>query len=163
MRPLLLALALLAPIAPALAQTGGTAVAASQGLYVYPDYDRRRDAAADLRSAVTAAGVLKRRILIEVGGDWCVWCHTLDRFIATSPEVAEAFRQSFVVVKVNYSFDRPNSAFLSKYPKIPGYPHFFVLDSDGTFLKSQNTSTLEKGDSYNLEKVLAFARSWARK
>lgn len=163
MRGLLAALALFALAAPAAAQNGGVATAPSRGLYVYPAYDRSRDADADLKTAITAATVLNRRVLIEVGGDWCVWCHVLDRFIAGSPEVAEAFTRSFVVVKVNYSIDRPNAAFLKRYPKIPGYPHFFVLESDGTFLKSQDTSPLEKGDSYNREKVLAFARSWVRK
>jgi thiol:disulfide interchange protein len=162
-RTLLVALALLASGEPALAQTNGVAAPPSQGLYVYPDYDKSRDANADLKTAITAATVLDRRILIEVGGDWCVWCHILDRFIAGSPEVTEAFTKSFVVVKVNYSFDSPNTAFLKKYPKPAGYPHLFVLESDGTFLKSQNTSPLEKGDSYNREKVLAFARSWVRK
>ena len=160
---LLVAIALLAASAPARAQRGGEAAPPSQGLYVYPDYDKTRDARADLKTAITAASVLDRRILIEVGGEWCIWCHILDRFIAGSPDITEAFRQSFVVVKVNYSIDRPNTAFLGKYPKIPGYPHFFVLESDGTLLKSQATSPLEKGDSYNREKVLGFARSWARK
>ncbi len=159
----LVGLALLAASAPALAQRGGEAAPPSQGLYVYPDYDNKRDASADLRTAITAATVLDRRILIEVGGDWCIWCHILDRFIAASPEITEAFRQSFVVVKVSYSADRPNMTFLGEYPRIPGYPHFFVLESDGTFLKSQATSPLEKGDSYNREKVLDFARSWASK
>ncbi|MEP7210102.1 MAG: thioredoxin family protein [Alphaproteobacteria bacterium] len=161
-RAMAFALALLASTSPAFAQRNGEAVPPSQGLYVYPDYDTKRDANVDLATAITAATVLHRRILIEVGGDWCVWCHILDRFIAASPEITEAFRQSFVVVKVNYSLDRPNAKFLGKYPKIPGYPHFFVLESDGTFLKSQDTSPLEKGDSYNRDKVLGFARSWVR-
>ncbi len=162
MRALLLALAISVLAPSALAQTGGIPAPPSQGLYVYPAYDTRRNAAADLQTAITAAGVLHRRILIEVGGDWCIWCHILDHFIAASPQVTEAFTRSFVVVKVNYSLDRPNKAFLNAYPKASGYPHFFILDSDGTFLKSQDTSPLEKGDSYNPEKMLAFARSWAR-
>jgi thioredoxin-related protein len=161
-RVLAFALAMLASASPAIAQRNGEAVPPSQGLYVYPDYDTKRDANADLATAITAATVLNRRVLIEVGGDWCVWCHILDRFIAGSPEVTEAFTRSFVVVKVNYSLDRPNAKFLGRYPEIPGYPHFFVLESDGTFLKSQGTSPLEKGDSYNKDKLLAFARSYGR-
>ncbi|MBI1361850.1 MAG: DUF255 domain-containing protein [Alphaproteobacteria bacterium] len=157
----LAALALLAA-APAIAQRSGVAVPPSQGLYVYPDYDANRDAAADLQIAIKAATVLNRRILLEVGGDWCIWCHILDHFIAASPDVTDAFTRSFVVVKVNYSLARPNQKFLKDYPKPEGYPHFFILDSDGTVLKSQDTSPLEKGDSYDREKVLAFAKSWAR-
>jgi hypothetical protein len=50
---------------------------------------------------------------------------------------------------------------LSRYPKIPGYPHLFVLDSTGKFLHSQGTGELEVGDHHDREKVLSFLKAWA--
>ena len=48
------------------------------------------------------------------------------------------------------------------FPKIPGYPHLFVLDKTGTLLHSQNTSMLEDGKrSYDLERFTAFLKKWA--
>ncbi|MGE5810097.1 MAG: thiol-disulfide isomerase, partial [Ignavibacteria bacterium] len=64
--------------------------------------------------------------------------------------------------KINYSKENENKKFLSKYPKIPGYPHLFVLDENGKLLHSQNTSELEKGRGHDREKVFAFLKEWAR-
>ena len=69
--------------------------------------------------------------------------------------------ESYVLVKVNYSSENENATFLSQYPAIPGYPHIFVLDSDGRFLHSPDTAELEEGDSYNLEKFAVFLQEWA--
>jgi hypothetical protein len=69
----------------------------------------------------------------------------------------------FVVLKVNYSKENKNEKFLSRYPKILGYPHFFVLDSKGKFLHSQDTSALEKDGGYARDKVHSFLKEWAAK
>jgi len=66
-----------------------------------------------------------------------------------------------VVLKVNYSDENENKDFLGKYPKIRGYPHLFVLDSDGKLLHSQGTAELEEGKGYNEQKVMAFLSKWA--
>jgi len=69
--------------------------------------------------------------------------------------------QGYLVVKVNWSRENRNEAFLSQYPSIRGYPHIFVLEKDGTFLHSQNTAELEEGRSYDLDVMLAFLDRWA--
>jgi thiol:disulfide interchange protein len=124
-------------------------------------YDPARDAARDIQIAIDEAQRTHQRILLEVGGDWCVWCHHMDRFFEAHADL-RAFRdQHFILVKVNYSQENQNAVVLSHYPEIPGYPHLFVLDSDGALLRSQNTSPLESGDSYNLDAFFAFLRQWA--
>jgi hypothetical protein len=61
-----------------------------------------------------------------------------------------------------WSPENQNEEVLSKYPKIPGYPHLFVLDKNGKLIHSQDTSELEDGrKSYNLEKFTAFLKEWA--
>jgi hypothetical protein len=66
-----------------------------------------------------------------------------------------------VTVKINFSQENLNEALLSKYPKISGYPHLLVLDSSGKLLKSQETSSLEEGKSYNLGRFTDFLNKWA--
>jgi hypothetical protein len=61
---------------------------------------------------------------------------------------------------VNFSQENKNEEVLSRYPKIPGYPHFFVLDKDGKFLHSQSTGDLEEGDHHDRKKVLEFLEEW---
>lgn len=129
--------------------------------YVVGAYDEVRDPAADLAVAVERAGVESRRILLEVGGTWCSWCKRLELYIHDHASVSERLAAGFLIVKVNWSPGNKNEAFLADYPTIPGYPHLFVLDKDGTFLHSQDTSELEEGPSYNEDAVVAFLDRWA--
>ena len=124
-------------------------------------YDPGADPEQDLRAAVKEAEASGRRILVEVGGEWCSWCHVLDRFVKEHEEIRTLWEQHFVTVKVHYDDEQPNEAFLSRYPKIGGYPHIFVLDSDGTLLHSQDTAELESGKGYSLEKMGEFLARWA--
>ncbi len=126
-------------------------------------FDDKRNPAEDLKSAVSDASSSSKRILLDVGGEWCIWCHRIDAFISANKEIKDYLEKHFVVVKVNYSKENKNEAFLSKYPKIPGYPHIFVLDSKGKLLHSQDTGLLEKEKSYDPEKMMTFLKTWGEK
>jgi thioredoxin-related protein len=124
-------------------------------------FDPKRDAAKDIAGAVAEAKQTGKRVLLDVGGEWCIWCHRLDTLFAKDPDLDQFLHRNFVVVKVNYSKENRNENVLSRYPKIPGYPHFFVLDKDGKLLCSQDTGELESGKGHDPEKVLGFLRRWA--
>ena len=125
-------------------------------------YDPKRDPAADLKAAIQEAKTNGRRILLDVGGEWCSWCHVLHELFTTDKEIRDRLRDGFVVVKVNWSPENENVPFLSSYPEISGYPHLFVLESNGTYLWSQNTGEFEKrGNGYDRAKVLAFLKHWS--
>jgi thiol:disulfide interchange protein len=145
---------------PALASAAMTQAA---GSVVVGAYDPKRDPAKDVQAAVKLSQSSHKRILLEVGGDWCVWCHIMDDFHTRHPDLLTLRTQRYVLVKVNMSDENENKTFLSQYPEIPGYPHLFVLDSDGKLLHSQDTSQLEQGESYNLDKFIAFYQKWAVK
>jgi thioredoxin-related protein len=125
-------------------------------------FDPARDAAADIQAAIKEAGLSHRRILLDVGGEWCIWCRRLDSLFAGHADLRDYEHAHFVVVKVNYSKENKNESVLSKYPKIPGYPHLFVLESDGTLLKSQDTGELESGKGHDPAKVMAFLKQWSK-
>lgn len=124
-------------------------------------YDAARNAAKDIDAAVAEAARSGRRVLLEVGGEWCIWCHRLDDFWEQYPDIAERLDANFVMVKVNFSPVNENADVLSRYPEIPGYPHFFVLEADGSLLHSQDTGKLETGDRHDPGKMLAFLEDWA--
>ena len=124
-------------------------------------FDPSRDAAKDIQSALHQAHASGRRVILDVGGEWCIWCRRLDSLFASHPEIEEFRRAHFVTVKVNWSPENKNEQVLSHYPKVAGYPHLFVLESDGTLLKSQDTGELEKGKGHDPDKVMAFLRKWA--
>jgi thiol:disulfide interchange protein len=125
-------------------------------------FDPGRDPAADVAQAVAMARAQGKRVLVDVGGEWCSWCHIMDRFFDGDREARALRDRGFVLVKVNYSRENTNAAFLARWPKIAGYPHLFVLGPDGALLHSQDTGELEAGDGYDRAKVLAFLREWGR-
>jgi thiol:disulfide interchange protein len=150
---LLVAMLTIPPAANAEAQGTGAATAVP--------FDPDRDAARDVAAAAAKAKTESKRVLVDVGGEWCSWCHLLDRFFAADDEARTVRDASYVVVKVNYSPENRNKAFLSQYPTITGYPHLFVLDADGKLVHSQDTGELEQGEGYNREKMIAFLKRYA--
>ena len=100
-------------------------------------YDPSRDAFQDGRDAIKRATKTNRRILIEVGGDWCKWCHVLDRFLNKNPDIKKELHQTFVFLKVNVSEENSNDEFLKVFPRPLGYPHMYVTEKDGNLLLSK--------------------------
>jgi len=136
-------------------------VGEQQSFYVVAGYDETADPFADLELTRERAQREGKRILLQVGGEWCVWCHILDRFIQEHAAISERLQSGYLIMKVTWTFQNQNRRFLSQYPEIPGYPHLYVLDSDGTFLHSQPTLELESGRSYNERRILEFLEAWS--
>ena len=136
-----------------------TAAGAAQSLP--SQFEPGRDAVADVATAAAQAKAQGKRVLVDVGGEWCSWCHILDRFFAANAEVRSVRDANYVMVKVNWSKENKNEALLSRWPKIQGYPHLFVLDGDGKLLHSQDTGPLESGRDYDRAKIIVFLKAWA--
>lgn len=155
-----LRIALLVILAALLVLPSIPVVRAQEADASHPKFDPARDAAKDIAAAVADAKKLDKRVLLDVGGEWCIWCHRLDSLFIKNADLDKYLNDHYVVVKVNYSKENKNEAVLSHYPKIAGYPHLFVLDSDGKLIQSQNTGDLEEGKGHSKEKVLAFLKKW---
>lgn len=158
MRALAIVVALLA-LSPAMASAQSSPLG---NLYVNNSYDPRANPYRDLERALDRAEAENKRVLIVVGGDWCVWCEILDIYLTRNTDVRTAFEASFVMLKVNWSPVNENTAFLSGFPRSRGYPDFFILDSNGAFLRQQDTGLLEREDNYDRARMLAFAQRWRR-
>lgn len=126
-------------------------------------YDPHRDPDKDLAAASEEATQSNKNIFIVVGGEWCGWCHTMDRFFQEHADLAALRGKNYVTMKVSMSQQNPNRAFLSRFPRIHGYPHIFILDSQGNLIHSQPTNELEDGRSYNVERFRAFLERFAPK
>ena len=124
-------------------------------------FDATRDAKADVAAAVMLARSEGKYVLVDVGGEWCIWCHILDGFFDDDTEARALRDRYYVVVKVNWSPQNHNAALLAQWPAIPGYPHLFVLDAQGKLVRSQPTGELERGRGYNRDKIIAFLHRYA--
>jgi len=136
-------------------------VCLSQAVSAAEKFDPKRDPVKDLAAAVAQARQEHKKILLDVGGEWCIWCHRLDDFIASEQGLHKYMAEHYVVVKVNYSDENKNTSFLSGFPKVAGFPHLFVLDQDGKLLHSQSTGDFESGKGYSAPAFEAFLHKWA--
>jgi thioredoxin-related protein len=134
------------------------AAAAATGQGLDAKFDPRRDAGQDVARAVAQAAAEGKHVIVDVGGEWCAWCHILHRFVQRHAEVRAAIDADFVWVKVNWSPANKNERVLSAWPKVTGYPHLFVLDRSGRVIRSQPSAELESGKDYDRAKMLAFLR-----
>ncbi len=140
---------------------GASAFAQDSEYIPVSKFDPQRNAEQDLALAVKEASQKGKRIILDVGGEWCIWCHRIDEFIKADKDITKFLDDNYILMKVNYSKENKNEDFLSRYPKIEGYPHFFVLNNDGSLIHSQNTGELEHEKSYSKEKMMTFLKKWA--
>ena len=124
-------------------------------------YDPARNALQDGRDAIALAKATNRRVLIEVGGDWCKWCHVLDRFLNNNVDIKKQLHQNFVLLKVNVSDENGNGEFLKAFPRVIGYPHIFVTDSDGNILSSNDIGEFYEEGAYSAKRFKIFFKRWA--
>ncbi len=102
-----------------------------------------------------------KRVLIVAGGEWCRWCHVLDRFLHETPDIDAQWRASFVVVKFAVGENGEGNPVLDTLPPASGYPHFWVLAAEGTLIASVETGALELGnDDYNPRAFRRFLKDY---
>ena len=126
-------------------------------------FDPARDPSKDLKTASEMASESGKNILMDVGGSWCSWCGIMEKWLKDNRDVNSYLHDNYVLLKVNFSRENSNEKFLSRFPEPLGYPHFFVLSSDGKSLHSQGTEALERGNSYDKKKFMEFLKKWTPK
>ena len=114
-----------------------------------------------IAKAVFLARRERKRVILEVGGDWCSWCKKMDIFYEHNPEAAAFRDRNFIVMKIFAGQNGSSPLDTSVYPLFDSLPHLYVLDSDDRLLRSQSTEGFETGEEYDLHKIRSFLRAWA--
>ncbi len=123
-------------------------------------FDTARDPHADLRQALATATERNRRVLVMVGGDWCVWCFLLDRHFRDDAEASRIFHDGFEVLRVYYGEDNTNRNFLAGFPDFELFPHFFVVEKDGQVLASIDADIFIRDARYDTALIADFVKRW---
>jgi len=123
-------------------------------------YNIKQDAFKDGADAVKLATQTQRRILIELGGDWCSWCKKMDAFFDSNPDIKKKLHQTFVMLKINVSDENDNAEFLKAFPKPLGYPHMYVSEYNGRVLSSKDTAEFLNNGEYSRQAFLDFFDRW---
>lgn len=126
-------------------------------------YNPAANVAKDVQQALIKAKKEKKHVLLQVGGNWCVWCYRFNSFVQMDPELKAMLDNNFVLYHLNYSPENKNLDYLKKlgYPQRFGFPVLVVLDADGNRLHTQDSGLLEKGNGYDKEKVKNFFTNWS--
>lgn len=126
-------------------------------------YDDTRDPFKDASSALVLAQETDRNVLIEVGGNWCTWCHKMDAFLLANPKVYHALHSKYVLLKINVSDSNENDDFMKALPPVLGYPHMYVSAATGKMLLSKDTAELQDNSGYSTTYWLEFLKKWQNK
>ncbi|TWV88675.1 thioredoxin family protein [Chitinophaga pinensis] len=126
-------------------------------------YNPAADAAADLAKAQQQAAAQHKHILVEVGGNWCIWCKRFYKMLHEDSTLLSEAENNYVIYYLNYSKENKNLPLLQKlgYPQRFGFPVLLVLDAKGNRLHTQNTALLEAADGYDKKKVADMLKQWS--
>lgn len=129
-------------------------------------YDAKEDAEAKIAEVVKQAKAENKNVMIQAGGNWCIWCLRFNNYVQTTPELKEIVNKNYVYYHLNYSPENKNEKVFAKYGNPGekfGYPVFIVLDGNGKQIHTQDSAVLEDGKGYSLEKTKEFFTKWGPK
>jgi thioredoxin-related protein len=136
----------------------------SQDMTKFKLYTPEAKAEQEIADAVKHAKAEGKHVLIQIGGNWCIWCARFHDFITSDAKIDSIVKAGYVVYHMNYSKENYNGKLLAKYgyPQRFGFPVFIVLDGNGKQLHTQNSGYLEDGKkSYDRDKVIEFFTGWS--
>jgi thiol:disulfide interchange protein len=126
-------------------------------------YNPFANAEKEVAVALAKAKKKKKHVLLQIGGNWCVWCYRFNSFVQMDTELKNLLDNNYILYHLNYSKENTNAAMMKKlgFPQRFGFPVLVVLDADGIRIHTQDSSLLEKGNGYDKDKVKAFLINWA--
>jgi thioredoxin-related protein len=138
----------------------------SQDLAKFKLYHPEENAKQGIAVAVKEAKESGKHVLVEIGGNWCIWCARFNDFVSNDKSLDSLVSSNYVVYHLNYSKENKNADLLTKYefPQRFGFPVFLILNDKGDLIHTQTSWYLEDGKkSYDKEKVTAFFTDWGKK
>ncbi|WP_446715137.1 thioredoxin family protein [Cloacibacterium sp. TD35] len=138
---------------------------AEKASYAKP-YDEAENAEQKIAELVKKAKKENKNIMLQAGGNWCIWCLRFNNFVQTTPELKNLVDENYIYYHLNYSPKNKNEKIFAQYGNPGekyGYPVFIVLDKNGKQIHTQESGSLEEGKGYSLEKVKTFFEAWKPK
>ncbi|WP_048747577.1 thioredoxin family protein [Capnocytophaga ochracea] len=100
-----------------------------------------------------------KKVLVQIGGNWCVWCLRFNHLVTTTPELKSILDKKYIFYHLNFSPENKNEKAFKKYGNPGaqyGYPSFLILNEKGDVLFTQKSEDLESGKGYDVKKVKKF-------
>lgn len=129
-------------------------------------YNPKANAKEDIKKAISKAKQENKNIILQAGGNWCIWCLRFNDFVQTNSELKKMIDDNYIYYHLNWSPDNKNETIFSQYGNpgdTYGYPVFVILDKTGKLIHVQDSAVLEEGKGYSIEKIKTFLNEWKPK
>lgn len=129
-------------------------------------YHEMEDAEIKVKELLIQAQKENKNIILQVGGNWCIWCLRLNNFIQNDSDLKQVIDKNYIYYHLNWSPKNKNEKFFAQYGnpgEKQGYPIFMILDKNGKLIHVQETGSLEDGKGYSKEKLKTFFEAWMPK
>lgn len=126
-------------------------------------YNPDADARADIKKAVVQAAKEHKNVMLQVGGNWCIWCTRFNHTVMHNDTLKGLMENNYVVVHVNYEKKNAEDKLWRElgFPQRFGFPVFVILDEQGNRIHTQNSAYLEEGKGHSPVKIAEFLEQWS--
>jgi len=131
-----------------------------------PIYDVKADGEQQIAVAVAQAGRERKRVLLDLGANWCADSQALFQLFNTNPEIRRVIEDYYVfeMIDVNQrGLGARNAKVVARFgdPIATGIPVLLILDANGVLLNNDPAERLPDSAHNHPTMVLAYLRKWA--
>lgn len=126
-------------------------------------YDSRVDADAALAATIARAKASGKRVLIDLGGNWCTDCRILAA-VMELPELKTFLAKHYEIVEIDVGRMNKNMQIPARYgvTKLDGVPTVLIVETDGTLINATNSADLADARSMNPQGIADWLARWAK-
>lgn len=127
-------------------------------------YDVNANAAKDVDAAFARARKSHKRVLIDMGGNWCPDCLILAN-VMQLPEMKTFLKQHFEVVAVDIGRFDKNQDIPARFGikgRLPGVPAVVIAEPDGTFVNPGKISALADARHMSAQAIADWLAGWTK-
>lgn len=126
-------------------------------------YDDRVDADAALAATIARAKASGKRVLIDLGGNWCTDCRILAA-VMELPELKAFVAAHYEVVEIDVGRMNKNMQIPARYgiTKLDGVPTVLIAETDGTLINATNSADLADARSMNPQGIANWLARFAK-
>src|SRR5512139_1070848 len=77
-------------------------------------YNPYANAEKDVAAALAKAKKENKHVLLQIGGNWCIWCYRFEDFVKKDTGLSKLLANNYGVYHLNYSKENKNLAYLKK-------------------------------------------------
>ncbi len=127
-------------------------------------FDAKANADADVDKAFAEARKSGKRVMIDLGGNWCGDCRVLSGLMAL-PEVDAFLRAHYVVVDVDVGRFNRNLQIPARFgitERLQGVPAILIVTPDGRLLNRDRVSAIEDARHMTPQALVDWLAQWAK-